>query len=564
MSDDQNGGVQSSSDGGVTGAHPQADTLDLLVAPTTTNELNTIQFRPVPIACWKLEDIRFAFDSSFVTPEAATELQALRDLRNQFSQKGPPSSPQTSTQYPPITIFGHADPVGPAVDPDGYNKSLSGRRATVVYALLIVNSDPSTAVGLWQQVASTENWGSDQQQMMQGNVPDGTGSGDLYETYMKSLCPSDLALTPADFLSTGTDSKGKYQGCSSFNPVLIFSQQEQDQYAADKQNNDQEGIEERNAANAPNRRVMIILFKVGSKVDPAKWPCPRATEGISGCQKRFWGDGSDGETRRSTRLPDQERTFEATEDTFACRFYQRITDDSPCHQFQPVKPCDKKSFPPHKVRFQADQVMSGAQPPNTAWNGTTLLTANYTLVVSRDPCSIRVIVKIKINGAITDAQKDAWQSTIESKWNNRMTLYCNDPGCAKACPDGYPVTCSPEWVTSGQDQTVTAQPGNTIDEGTWGVDDPAGVGHEFGHMLGNFDEYFIVNGKNWIETVKGVVYPWNSPNGSIMNNPDNDPAQRHYELIRKEAGKAMGITCSFDAPPGPGDYPQPPSDNVVV
>jgi hypothetical protein len=94
------------------------------------------------------------------------------------------------------------------VDPDGYNKALSGRRATVVYALLIVNSDPDTAVGLWRQVAATENGGTDQQQMMQENVPEGTDSGDLHETYMKSLCPSDLALTPADFLSTGTDSKG--------------------------------------------------------------------------------------------------------------------------------------------------------------------------------------------------------------------------------------------------------------------------------------------------------------------------------------------------------------------
>src|SRR5580658_8127870 len=161
MSDDDKGGVQNSSDGGVTGAHPQAAPLELLVAPSTSNELNTIQFRPIPIACWKLEDIRFAFDSSFVTPEAAIELQALKDLRNQFSQKSPAAgAPQTTTLYPPITIFGHADPVGPDVDPDGYNKALSGRRATAVYALLIVNSDPATAVGLWRQVSATENWGA--------------------------------------------------------------------------------------------------------------------------------------------------------------------------------------------------------------------------------------------------------------------------------------------------------------------------------------------------------------------------------------------------------------------
>jgi hypothetical protein len=39
---------------------------------------------------------------------------------------------------------------------------------------------------------------------------------------------------------------------------------------------------------------------------------------------------SDGEQRRSRRLPDKPRKYEQTKDTFACRFYDRLTRTSPC------------------------------------------------------------------------------------------------------------------------------------------------------------------------------------------------------------------------------------------
>ncbi|MEJ7714117.1 MAG: hypothetical protein WKF84_30810 [Pyrinomonadaceae bacterium] len=81
-----------------------------------------------------------------------------------------------------------------------------------------------------------------------------------------------------DFLARGADSKGKgdYQGCSEFNPILIFSQEKNVEFeqAQDKTI--------RNAANAPNRRVMVLLFRPGSHVLADKWPCPRAKEGSTG------------------------------------------------------------------------------------------------------------------------------------------------------------------------------------------------------------------------------------------------------------------------------------------
>ena len=54
----------------------------------------------------------------------------------------------------------------------------------------------------------------------------------------------------------------------------------------------------------------MLLFQKGVKVDPTKWPCPRAMEGVADCIKRFW---SNGEAKRSTRLPDKDR--KASDDT---------------------------------------------------------------------------------------------------------------------------------------------------------------------------------------------------------------------------------------------------------
>jgi hypothetical protein len=331
------------------------------VGPSTSEEFNTARLRLIPIACWKIEDILFAFDSSFVTPDVTREIRQLQALREKHKSK---NSVSGKIQYPPLSVFGHADPVGPAVDPDGYNKALSGRRATAVYALLIVNSEPDKAVSLWRQVSATENWGAQQQQTMRDNVPAGTSDSDLIKTYLQTLCPSDFQLTLQDFLAQGADSAGKgdYQGCSSFNPLLLFSQPEEDQFVQAKQNNDQAGIEARNAANAPNRRVLVLLFRPGSLIVPVKWPCPPATGDKTGCIKRFW---SNGDARRHTLLPDAERKFEDTHDTFACRFYQRLLNNSPCEQI--LRSFEIRLYDP-RGRFIADAPFSyvvGQQDPVT-------------------------------------------------------------------------------------------------------------------------------------------------------------------------------------------------------
>jgi len=132
-----------------------------------------------------------------------------------------------------------------------------------------------------------------------------------------------LELKAVDFLAAGTGSggKGDFQGCGEFNPIMLFSKEEEKEFAK------QENKEARNDENAPNRRVVIFLFRPGVHVSPDDWPCPKAKDGVGACKKRFW---SDGEKRRGNRLPDQRREFEQSRDTFACRFYDRLATHSPC------------------------------------------------------------------------------------------------------------------------------------------------------------------------------------------------------------------------------------------
>lgn len=331
MSDLQGGAVNHRTGGSISGTHPTLLADDVVLAPTLTDEINTLKAAILPVACFRVEDLLFDFDSSFVLPEIQKHIPHLAALRQQHLDK-------RSGLFPPMGVFGHADPTGS----DDYNKALSGRRAKAIYALLTRRTE------LWEELYShplgKDDWKtngiSTMLQATGGSADDDAvrqskGSAEvrslLFRVYMDQLCgnfklqPVDGPGGQSDFLARGVDAKGKgdFQGCSDFNPVLIFSQQDQDKFSRD------EDKTARNQANASNRRVMVFLFRPGAKVTPAHWPCPRADEGVGGCHARFW---SDAEKRRHRREPDTPRTFDESRDTFACRFYDRMANDSPCER----------------------------------------------------------------------------------------------------------------------------------------------------------------------------------------------------------------------------------------
>ena len=96
MSDQTSGQALGTSSGGATAEHPPVPIQEVVLSPTTANQFNTIRAAILPFACWRCDDIRFDFDSSFVRPDIADDLQSLAVLR----AKHPGAT---------ISIFGHAD-----------------------------------------------------------------------------------------------------------------------------------------------------------------------------------------------------------------------------------------------------------------------------------------------------------------------------------------------------------------------------------------------------------------------------------------------------------------------
>jgi outer membrane protein OmpA-like peptidoglycan-associated protein len=320
----QDCGCAKLSGGGTSGHHPQSEAPDFVAGTTTDSEFNTYKAGLVAVACWKVDDIRFHFGSSFVAPDMLEELAELKELTTTHTTWSKAEDGVGCS----LAIFGHADPVGD----EAFNKSLSGRRATAIYALLTRNT------ALWEKLYATplgnDNWGEHSLQVMLASLGRGqtalhaisqnaTERQALFKDYMDKLCGADLHLQARDFLAGGSHAHGKgdYQGCGKFNPLLIFSKHEQQQY------NNHSDHTERNIRNAPNRRVMILIFRKGTRVEPDKWPCPSVEESAAACKKRFW---SDADRRLHTQLDNERRLFQKSRDTFACRFYDRLVQDSPC------------------------------------------------------------------------------------------------------------------------------------------------------------------------------------------------------------------------------------------
>jgi hypothetical protein len=383
-------------DAGVSGKHVGWAEFVYRVAPATRKEFNTIGLPLAPVACWRVDDARFDFDSSFVRPEARKEFNLLQDLVESH-----PGSP--------LSIFGHSDPTGD----DAYNKRLSGRRARAVYAVLTRKAD------LWEELYSADNWGLKQVQTMLQALPDSAGqpfhagavdgkdgpqtqealkkfqsahaaaqSGKndkptralLFSAYMDWICTSRevLKLTDADFLGKGADGQGKggYQGCGEFNPVLVFSEDESRRFAKPELKS------KRDTENLPNRRVTVFLFQKGRQITPAKWPCPRWNEGTADCKKHFFADGDKRRAPQSTRRAHE--TVQGTQyDTFGCRFYDSLAQRSPCEGTAKLvafklRLCDLRKDPIKSAPCRITQGQSVTTAETDPDDGSVLIIARRT------------------------------------------------------------------------------------------------------------------------------------------------------------------------------------------
>ncbi len=67
------------------------------------------------------------------------------------------------------------------------------------------------------------------------------------------------------------------------------------------------------------------------------------------------------------------------------------------------------------------------------------------------------------------------------------------------------------------------------------------VTHEFGHMIGNAEEYFTTNGTNY---ATGGNAGFRDPGGGIMNNPAERAHRRHFNLFREQVAAMLGLSTS--------------------
>ena len=352
-------GVSGVTASGIFADHPPRVLLPAKVAPTLEKEFNTLRDPLITVACASMPDYLFDFDRSFIKPDVQSSgfISGLAGVRKRH-----PNSP--------LSVFGHADPTGN----DDYNAHLSGRRAAASYGLLTRNvelwDDIYQNAGQLTQPCAGDQWGPRSFQYMLSIVPDTAGtpyySGDfddtwnpalndalsrftkdkgtppgqarrkaIYKLYMELVCVETengqnkaFQLDPAEFLAQGKGVKGKgdFQGCGESNPQMVFSKSEA---AFFKAHPDKHTKEQRDKENQPNRRVIVLFFREGTRIDPTKWVCPNVHEAgaHSVCQKRYWHNG---ETRRNPQ--EERREFKNTRDTFACRFYHGLTYGSPCEQ----------------------------------------------------------------------------------------------------------------------------------------------------------------------------------------------------------------------------------------
>ena len=386
------------------------------VAPSVEKRINTIRLAFLPTVCWRIDDDRFDFDSSFILPTSTREFAMLADKR----PPGPPAEPGTGpyvhvvqsgewldgiaksygfeswrdlyyadenaayrTSHPDpnvlypgdeivipgrtggdtsepqedpnglrLTVFGHADPTGR----DDYNQVLAGRRAKAVYALLVRDvdmwdelyrvshggdewtlrhiqimlvkcgydaGDPDGVLGT-NTLDATRAFQRDKKFPASGYV-DVTTRKKLFRAYMNAICVDSkhepFQYNRKDFLSRGEtkDGKADYQSCSEFNPMVVFSQEEEAEYAKP------ENKGQRDEDNAVNRRVTIYMFPPKPRFPPDKWPCPTIKEGCSKCKAQFWIDG---EKRRSAQ--GERRDSRKRGKTMACKWYDRIVWRGAC------------------------------------------------------------------------------------------------------------------------------------------------------------------------------------------------------------------------------------------
>ncbi len=134
-----------------------------------------------------------------------------------------------------------------------------------------------------------------------------------------------------------------------------------------------------------------------------------------------------------------------------------------------------------------------------------------------------VVVRIRLNPdvGITEqtltSLRRAWETTIQDRWSNRWSI-------GRAGENALPVRFDVRWVEANEHHAVRVIAGPApTNMGTWDTEDTGAVAaHEFGHMIGNPDEYSEPDrcpNRNPVDT------------GTIMDNNSNTIPSRLLDRV---------------------------------
>ncbi len=174
------------------------------------------------------------------------------------------------------------------------------------------------------------------------------------------------------------------------------------------------------------------------------------------------------------------------------------------------------------------------------WESRFKLTIDYRLCIALVDVNIYYHF-YNVIGIDPDEWARQVKAKIECYWGGRFKL-CS--GSKSKCGDGYQIYFrvnmrdTEDLTWQHYDITVTAAtPTGTPTLTNWpATDGDDATVHEFGHMLGNCDEY----GSVACGDCAGLAFSFiDNPNGNVMHRYGGEPEAKHYEQIRLAAESCL-------------------------
>lgn len=202
----------------------------------------------------------------------------------------------------------------------------------------------------------------------------------------------------------------------------------------------------------------------------------------------------------------------------------------------------KNTVPTQPVSSESNQsvteTISNAPAKYNDWNKSFTWSSKFQ--VTYDPATERATIVSRLYSTAAANVKQGWETAIEDRWGKGQFEIEIWQDCM---PKVVPVDVDVQWVTdpTKAHYSITSNtPGTKLDgrEGNggtagmtvWGETDRTDITHEYGHMLGNPEEYFTTNGTDY--THGGTDQGFRDKGAGIMNNPSESPEPRHYGMVR--------------------------------